>query len=278
MPLALTSRKSLKDNEESLKTNLALIEKSLGESFAIEFDFEDIITKCNDSWVTNSCGSIFYKDVVGNLAKNMVKVGADPLIKEAFLAAVPNKKFVFVCADEKLSSYWKYQFENGDCQILFRPKICNTNDVNTFKLETIIPTQGVYSLMTRLNIKTNEQKMKDNLSSVKKALKSSSDWSIDESSLESVYPKVAEDLKNSFGHIFAGIVEKVAANLSKRCADEMILEAVQEVTSNHTIVIKHDANLNAHWSWSFESGNIVITFKSITNTNDVQTFDFIKLL
>ncbi|EAL71757.1 hypothetical protein DDB_G0271254 [Dictyostelium discoideum AX4] len=278
MPLALTSRKSLKDNEESLKTNLASIEKSLGEAFSIEFDFEDIITKCNDSWVTNSCGSIFYKDVVGNLAKNMVKVGADPLIKEAFLAAVPNKKFVFICADEKLESYWKYQFVNGDCQILFRPKICNTNDVNTFKLETIIPTQGVYTLMTRLNIKTNEQKMKDNLSAVKKALKSSSDWSIDESSLETVYPKVADDLKNSFGHIFAGIVEKVAANLAKRCADEMILEAVQEATTNHTIVIKHDANLNGYWSWSFESGNIVITFKSVTNTNDVQTFDFIKLL
>ncbi|KAN0028714.1 hypothetical protein ACTFIV_010566 [Dictyostelium citrinum] len=278
MPLALTSRKSLKDNEETLKTNLASIEKSLGESFSIEFDFEDIITKCNDSWVTNSCGSIFYKDVVGNLAKNMTKVGADPMIKEAFLAAVPNKKFVFICADEKLPSYWKYQFENGDCQILFRPKICNTNDVNTFKLETIIPTQGVYSLMTRLNIKTNEQKMKDNLSAVKKALKSSSDWSIDESSLESVYPKVADDLKNSFGHIFTGVVEKVAANLSKRCADEMILEAVQEATSNHTIVIKHDANMSGYWSWSFESGNIVITFKSITNTNDVQTFDFIKLL
>ncbi|KAM9971016.1 hypothetical protein ACTFIW_010990 [Dictyostelium discoideum] len=278
MPLALTSRKSLKDNEESLKTNLASIEKSLGEAFAIEFDFEDIITKCNDSWVTNSCGSIFYKDVVGNLAKNMVKVGADSLIKEAFIAAVPNKKFVFICADEKLESYWKYQFVNGDCQILFRPKICNTNDVNTFKLETIIPTQGVYTLMTRLNIKTNEQKMKDNLSAVKKALKSSSDWSIDESSLETVYPKVADDLKNSFGHIFAGIVEKVAANLAKRCADEMILEAVQEATTNHTIVIKHDANLNVHWSWAFESGNIVITFKSVTNTNDVQTFDFIKLL
>ncbi|KAN0036053.1 hypothetical protein ACTA71_005353 [Dictyostelium dimigraforme] len=278
MPLALTSRKSLKDNEESLKTNLATIEKALGEAFTIEFDFEDIITKCNDSWVTNSCGSIFYKDVVGNLAKNMTKVGADPLIKEAFLAAVPNKKFVFVCADEKLPSYWKYQFENGDCQILFRPKICNTNDVNTFKLETIIPTQGVYTLMTRLNIKTNEQKMKDNLAAVKKALKSTADWSIDETSLETIYPKVADDLKNSFGHIFAGIVEKVAANLAKRCADEMILEAVQEATSNHTIVIKHDANMSGYWSWSFESGNIVITFKSVTNTNDVQTFDFIKLL
>ncbi|KAN0009465.1 hypothetical protein ACTFIU_006760 [Dictyostelium citrinum] len=278
MPLALTSRKSLKDNEEALKTNLAAIEKSLGEAFAIEFDFEDIIAKCNDSWVTNSCGSIFYKDVVGNLAKNMAKVGADPLIKEAFLAAVPNKKFVFICADEKLPSYWKYQFENGDCQILFRPKICNTNDVNTFKLETIIPTQGVYTLSTRLNIKTNEQKMKDNLEAVKKALKSSADWSIDETSLQEVYPKVADDLKNSFGHIFAGIVEKVAANLAKRCSDEMILEAVQEATSNHTIVIKHDANMSGYWKWSFESGNIVITFKSITNTNDVQTFDFIKLL
>ncbi|KAN0036143.1 hypothetical protein ACTA71_005445 [Dictyostelium dimigraforme] len=278
MPLALTSRKSLKDNEESLKTNLSTIEKALGEAFTIEFDFEDIITKCNDSWVTNSCGSIFYKDVVGNLAKNMIKVGADPLIKEAFLAAVPNKKFIFICADEKLPSYWKYQFENGDCQILFRPKICNTNDVNTFKLETIIPTQGVYTLMTRLNIKTNEQKMKDNLVAVKKALKSTADWSIDETSLETVYPKVSDDLKNSFGHIFAGIVEKVAANLTKRCADEMILEAVQEATSNHTIVIKHDANMNGYWSWSFESGNIVITFKSVTNTNDVQTFDFIKLL
>ncbi|KAN0028892.1 hypothetical protein ACTFIV_010760 [Dictyostelium citrinum] len=134
MPLALTSRKSLKDNEKALKTNLAAIEKSLGEAFAIEFDFEDIIAK------------------------------------------------------------------------------------------------------------------------------------------------VADDLKNSFGHIFAGIVEKVAANLTKRCSDEMILEAVQEATSNHTIVIKHDANMSGYWKWSFESGNIVITFKSITNTNDVQTFDFIKLL
>ncbi|KAN0030940.1 hypothetical protein ACTA71_009590 [Dictyostelium dimigraforme] len=266
MPLALTSRKSLKDNEESLKTNLALIEKSLGETFTIEFDFEDIITKCNDSWVTNSCGSIFYKDVVSNLAKNIAKVGADPLIKEAFLAAVPNRKFIFICADEKLPSYWKYQFENGDCQVLFRPKICNTNDINIFKLETIIPTEGVYTLMTH------------NLAAVKKALKSSVDWSIDETSLETVYPKVADDLKNSFGHIFAGIVEKVAANLTKRCADEMILEAVQEVTSKQTIVIKHDGNMSGYWSWAFESGNIVITFKSITNTNDVQTFDFIKLL
>ncbi|KAN0050657.1 hypothetical protein ACTA71_003802 [Dictyostelium dimigraforme] len=259
VPFALTSRKSLKDNEESLKTNLASIEKSLGEAFTIEFDFEDIITK-----------------FVGNLAKNMAKVGADSLIKEAFLAAVPNKKFVFICADEKLPSYWKYQFENGDCQILFRPKICNTSDVNTFKLETIIPTQGVYTLMTRLNIKTNEQKMKDNLSAVKKALKSSVDWSIDETSLETVYPKVADDLKNSFGHIFAGVVEKVAANLSKRCTDEMILEAVQEATSKNTIVIKHDNNMNGYWA--FESGNIIISFKSITNTNDIQTFDFIKLL
>ncbi|EGC35006.1 hypothetical protein DICPUDRAFT_152710 [Dictyostelium purpureum] len=45
------------------------------------------------------------------------------MVKEAFLAAVSNKKIVFlVAADEK-----------------FRPKICNTNDVFTAKLETLLP-------------------------------------------------------------------------------------------------------------------------------------------
>ncbi|EGC40599.1 hypothetical protein DICPUDRAFT_24979 [Dictyostelium purpureum] len=279
MPLSLTSRKSLKDNEETFKTHLATIEKALGEPFEIVFDFEDIITKCNDNWVTNSCGSIFYKDVVGNLAKNIdTKVSKNEMVKEAFLAAVPNKKIVFVAADEKLPSYWQYSFADGNCVVSFRPKICNTNDVFTAKLETLLPSQGTYSLMTRLNIKENQAKMDANLAAVKKAMKSDADWTIDQSSLEAVYPHVADDLKNSFGHIFAGVVEKVAANLAKRCADEMVLEAVQEATSNRTIVIKHNATQNGYWLWSFESGNLVISFKSITNTNDVQTFDFIKLL
>ncbi|EGC35005.1 hypothetical protein DICPUDRAFT_152709 [Dictyostelium purpureum] len=72
-------------------------------------------------------------------------------------------------------------------------------------------------------------------------MKSDADWPIDQASLETVYPHVFADLKNSFGHIFAGVVEKVTANLAKLCADEMVLEAVQEATSNRTIVIKHNA-------------------------------------
>ncbi|EGC29749.1 hypothetical protein DICPUDRAFT_42444, partial [Dictyostelium purpureum] len=155
---------------------------------------------------------------------------------------------------------------------------CNTNDVFTAKLETLLPSQGTYSLMTLLNIKENHAKMDANLVAVKKAMKSDADWTIDQASLETVYPHVSADLKNSFGHIFAGVVEKVTANLAKLCADEMVLEAVQEATSNRTIVIKHNATQNGYWLWSFENGNLVISFKSITNTNDVQTFDFIKFL
>ncbi|EGC29455.1 hypothetical protein DICPUDRAFT_42864, partial [Dictyostelium purpureum] len=147
-------------------------------------------------------------------------------------------------------------------------------DIFTVKLETLLPSQGTYSLMTRLNIKENQAKMDANLVAVKKAMKSDADWTIDQESLETVYPHVSVDLKISFGHIFAGVVEKVAANLAKRCADEMVLEA----TSNRTIVIKHNATQNGYWLWSFENGNLVISFKSITNTNDVQTFDLIKLL
>ncbi|EGC39501.1 hypothetical protein DICPUDRAFT_147705 [Dictyostelium purpureum] len=135
-------------------------------------------------------------------------------------------KIVFVAADEKLPSYWQYSFTDGNCVISFRPKICNTNDVFTAKLETLLPSQGTYSLMTRLNIKENQAKMDANLVAVKKAMKSDVDWTIDQASLEAVYPHVAADLKNSFGHIFAGVIEKVAANLAKRCADEMVLEAV----------------------------------------------------
>ncbi|KAN0000286.1 hypothetical protein ACTFIZ_000741 [Dictyostelium cf. discoideum] len=277
MPLPLSQRKSLRDNEEHLKNAHETIKAALGVDWTFEFDFELITSKCTDSYVQESLGECFYKEVATNVAECIAEQTKDEMIKEALLEANTNQKIIVAPnEDKKFTQYWSYEFVNGDLKVHFRPSIANISDVKYFKLASIIPSPGVFSLPARINLKENAEKFTEALEKAKEVTKM--DWSYDESSLESVYPNIEQTYQERIGDIFSEIVTNICYNLATRSADAMVLEALQEIAPNAKIVFKYDSKQSDYWVWKFVGGDLVVSFKSICNTGDNSYLDFEKLL
>eukprot|EP01133_Synstelium_polycarpum_P006582 gene6582-7639_t len=276
MPLSLTARKSLRDNEESLKENTEKLKEILGIDWTFEFDFETILTKCTDDYVQRSPGEIFYKNVAEGVVCCVKDACKSEICKEALIEAnSENKVIVRVNEDKKNTDYWKYIFENNTLVLLFRSPMSNIGDCSYFKLANIIPSPGVFSLVARLNLKENEEKFTEAFERINNVTKES--WSYDESSLEEIYPKLDYN-KERIGDCFADILSNIADNICKRCQDDMTLEAFNEATPNHKIIFRHNAKQSDYWLWAFVAGDLVVSFRSISNTSDNSYFNFEKLL
>ncbi|KAF2078019.1 hypothetical protein CYY_000657 [Polysphondylium violaceum] len=277
MPLPLVARKSLRDNQEHLDAAVEKIKAALGVEWTFEIDFETIMAKVTDSdYVKNSPGECFYKEVAGYVAECIDRAAKNEMVKEALIEANTNSKIIVALnEDKKNSSYWTYKFNNGTLELLFK-SICNTSDICYFKLENIIPTPGVYSLPARMNLKAAEEKFNEAFEKIKVA--TGADWSLDEASLEALYPSIDKSYQESIGDIFSEIVEYAAQNITKRLGDEMVKEAFLELTPNSKLVFKCNPKLGSYWEYAFQDGNLVISFRSICNTSDVAYYDFEKLL
>ncbi|KAM9984295.1 hypothetical protein ACTFIZ_004006 [Dictyostelium cf. discoideum] len=277
MPLPLVTRKSLRDNEEKLKENVEKIQQALGVEWTYEFDFETILAKCTEEYVKNDLGGLFYKDIAGNIADCIERCSKDEMSKEALVEANTAQKIVLIPNDDKkFNAYWKYEFVNGELRVYFKPNICNVSDLSYFKLETIIPSPGVYSLPARINLKEKQEKFTESLEKVKAVTKM--EWTLDESSLETLYPSLDKSYQERIGDIFSEILDYACENIVKRCGDEMVCEAVQEACPSGKIVFKFDAKQSEYWKWKFADGELHISFKSICNTSDNCYYDFEKLL
>ncbi|EGC36259.1 hypothetical protein DICPUDRAFT_54731 [Dictyostelium purpureum] len=277
MPLPLLARKSLRDNEEHLKTAVESIQQSLGVEWSIEFDFETISAKLDESYRTQ-LGDLFYKDVAGYIAQCVKRACENEMTKEALIEAnTSNKISVVVNDDKKFDRYWKFVFQNNtDLVLFFKPNLCNLSDIAYLSLSEIIPTPGVYSLNARLNLKKNEESFQESFEKIKEITKV--DWSLDDTSLETLYPTLEKSYQDSIGDIFSEITIYVAQNIVKRCADEMVLEAFNEVCTNGKLVFKNNAKQSEYWTWAFINGDLVVSYRSICNTSDNAHYNFEKLL
>eukprot|EP01133_Synstelium_polycarpum_P016721 gene16721-19875_t len=277
MPLPLTVRKSLRDNQEILDEAVEKIKNATGVEWTFEFDIENIIEKADADYLKNDAGNFFYKEVAANVAYNIENLCKDETTKEALVeACTENKVILRINTDKKNTDYWKYIFENGSLVLLMRTPPANTGDISYFNIAKVIPTPGVFSLVARLNIKAAQEKIDEAFESIKSVTKE--DWCYDEASLETVYGTIDKSYQESIGDIFREVIESIAYNITKRCADDMILEAFSEVTTNKKIVFVHNPKQSDYWAWKFTNGDLVVSFKSICNVNDNSYFDFEKLL
>ncbi|KAM9954040.1 hypothetical protein ACTFIR_009158 [Dictyostelium discoideum] len=277
MPLNLVARKSLRDNEEHLNKAHEEIKNALnGEEWIIEFDWDVIFDKV-DEHVKKQLGEVFYKNLCPNISKCIVNASKDELTKESIINANTAKKIVLVVnEDAKNSSYWKYEFNGGQLNLLFKKGCNNITEAGNFELYKVIPSEGVFSLAARLNMKENQEKFDTAFERIKAA--THMDWSYEQESLEQIYPALEERNKERIGDLFSDIFKYVADNIEKKCKNDTILEAFVEATSNAKIVFRHNAKASGYWNWTFEGGNLIITFKSICNISDNANFDFIKVL
>ncbi|KAN0032829.1 hypothetical protein ACTFIV_006756 [Dictyostelium citrinum] len=280
MPLNLVARKSLRDNEEHLNKAHEEIKNALnGEEWIIEFDWDAIFDKV-DEHIKKQLGETFYKNLCPNISKCIVNAAKDELTKESIINANTAKKIVLIVnEDAKNSAYWKYEFNNGQLNLLFKKGCCNLSDAGNFQLYKVIPSEGAYTLPTRLNLKKNQERFQVAFERIKAVTKR--DWSFDEASMEAVYPTGFEtdSQREQFGDTFAQILEYSAQNIEKRCKDDMTLESFNEVTANGRISFRHNPKqTTGYWSWSFSNGDVVVSFKSICNISDNANFDFIKVL
>ncbi|EFA78601.1 hypothetical protein PPL_08056 [Heterostelium album PN500] len=278
MPLPLVTRKSIRDNQEHLDSAVELIKTVSGADWTFEIDFETIFSKLGDGcdYVKNDAGNFFYKEVAMSIANCVERACKQEMTKEALVEANSQSKVIIrVNEDKKNTNYWKYMFEAGSLVVIFRAPPCNVSDLTYFDLASIIPSPGALSLKARLNLKNNQEAIQESLEQIKVATKV--DWSYDEESLETCYTTIDSN-KDSIGEIFKEIINYVATNITKRCADEMVLEAFNEVTTNARIILRHNPKQSNYWQWIFENQNLVISFKSICNVSDNCYFDFEKLL
>ncbi|EGG13463.1 hypothetical protein DFA_11224 [Cavenderia fasciculata] len=256
MPLPLIARKSLRDNEEHLTAAVESIKESLGVEWSFEFDFEVIHAKATDDYVKNDLGGLFYKTVaLEGVAANVKDTAKDEITKEALIEANTNNKVIVrINEDKKDNSYWKFQFENGSLVLLFRMSPCNVSEIRYFKLAKIIPSPGVYSLEARLDLKNNKESWDEALETIKAA--TGDEWSVDEEALEKVYPGLEASYQTRIGEIFGDCLQNIAANIKKRCEDDMVKEAFTEVTTNHKIVFRKVDKLPEYWVYAFEQVGI----------------------
>ncbi|GAM27059.1 hypothetical protein SAMD00019534_102340 [Acytostelium subglobosum LB1] len=279
MPLPLTIRKSLRDNEEHLTQAVENLKATTGQDWTFEFDFETIYEKLakDCDYPRNNAGDFFYKTIALNVADCIKSTCAkDEIAKEALIEANSNNKVIVRVNEEKKNvPYWKYIFENNSLVLLFNPSVANTSDISYFDLAAIIPSPGVMSLKARMDIRENTEAINEELEKIKAVTKR--DWTYDEASLEQCYATFG-DYQERIGSILKDIITNVSYNICNRCKDEMILEAFDEVTQNSKIVLRVVPKQSEYWVWSFESGNVVVSFKSICNVGDISYLDFEKLL
>ncbi|EGG19293.1 hypothetical protein DFA_02080 [Cavenderia fasciculata] len=277
MPLPLPARKNLKEHEQFLADAHTKIKNVLGLEWTIEFDFEAILAAVSDpKWVGGDLGDLFYKRVAVFIGENIERLSnKDSSIKESLIANNTNKKVVVsIVAKVPNSSYWQYVFENGSLSVYGCPSLANMDTVKYLDFE--IPSGSIYSMKALLNIKSVKPKYDEAFATLKKV--TSADWTLDQASVDEFYGVAKEKYDTIIGDLVAEVLLAVAFNVETRGKEEMVLEAFNEATSNHTIVFRYVKESPSYWIWSFDNGSLVLTYRAITNLSDNKYHDFEKLL
>ncbi|KAN0050370.1 hypothetical protein ACTA71_003490 [Dictyostelium dimigraforme] len=161
-------------------------------------------------------------------------------------------------------------FEINDCKIIKENSKENNDQIISCK----------HQFKNEMENKKN--KIGNKLNDIKFILSSANDWSIDEPSLKNIYTLLLpKKLKDIFGQVLVDILENIYTLLKKNCQDPNVLKMVQRQSMNNQIFFKivpvDENELYSNNSTksnksicnlSFESGNLIITFKSIKNIND----------
>eukprot|EP01110_Echinostelium_bisporum_P010721 TRINITY_DN422_c0_g1_i2.p1 TRINITY_DN422_c0_g1~~TRINITY_DN422_c0_g1_i2.p1 ORF type:complete len:561 (+),score=273.12 TRINITY_DN422_c0_g1_i2:58-1740(+) len=272
MPIPLPIRKAIRDTEPKMKESLEKLQESTGKEFTVEIDWEKNLAAVDESNRAN-LPSTYQDSVIENVVVNIVEMCKTETTKEAFLEASSSNKIVInVNTNPKADKYWDIKFENGDIVISHKKELYNVSDVRWFDLKAVIPSPGGLSLVQRLNLEQNKEKMDEHLEKLAEAT-GANDWSIDVD-FEKIVKEISPSNVNQIGDIFYNnALENIVCNIIEAVKNETIKESFNEATSQHKIVfqVNNDKKFDKYWDVKFENGNVVVDFKKdLYNQSDLK--------
>jgi len=279
--LPLTVRLNIEANKKSLDEYLEVIHTATGsEEFVVEIDFEKIIALVTPS-DANRIGNLMYDDALCYLSRNLKKALADESVKEAFLEAVSEKRIVFEVVNDAKAQPWSMKFKDGSLHIIGRKEMNNLSSIEYLETIALMPVPGLLSLESKLNIAKNQTRKEEELEKIKEVC--GNEYMLDDAVWEDIYPKLDANDKKRIGNlVIDDALCYLTRNIVKRCKDEMVKEAFDEITSGRTIQFKLDTDPKSKqkesWIIQFKDGNIVCTGKAMSNLSALEYFDFEQIL
>eukprot|EP01111_Echinosteliopsis_oligospora_P015032 TRINITY_DN580_c0_g1_i1.p1 TRINITY_DN580_c0_g1~~TRINITY_DN580_c0_g1_i1.p1 ORF type:complete len:700 (-),score=165.19 TRINITY_DN580_c0_g1_i1:42-2141(-) len=279
--LPLTVRLNIEANKKSYDDNMEIIHTATGsEEFIVEIPFDTIVPQLAPS-EANRIGNLMYDDALCYLARNLKRVLADESVKEAFLEAVSEKKVIINIINDAKAPNWSMKFKDGALHILGKKEMNSISQIEYLDTIGLMPVPGVLSLEAKLNIAKNQERKAEELEKVAKA--TGNEYLLDDSVWEDIYPKIEPSDQKRIGNlVIDDALCYLTRNIVRRCADEMVKEAFDEITSARTIVFKLDKDPKSKqkeaWIIEFKDGVVVCTGKAMASLSTLEYFDFEKLL
>jgi len=274
--LSLVTKLNLEKNREKLEEHLQAIANIVGTGeWAFEADFLSLVPQLQQNSVER-LGDIYYDQAMGYLVENFKKKLQQETTKEAFQEATSERKITFLIND-KQNDYWEIAFKNGAVVVTHKKVIANLSSLEYFDIEKVLPVPGTFSLIAKLNMEQNREKLQENLERITKA--TGQEYTFDDASLEAVYSKLNDNNKERIGSlIYDQVLGYLASNFERSLKDEMVLEAFNEIATSHMITVEHKNPTPNYWAISFKNGNIVLTFQDMANLSAVEWFNIEPLL
>jgi len=243
--------------------------------WSVEVDFEANLKQL-DKYSQDHIGEIYYEQAIPNLAKNIKRNLESETIKEAFNEATSERK-ISIVVNDKQNGYWELTFKNGGLILSHKKSIANLSTIEYLELAKLIPVPGTLSLVAKLDIEKNREKLEEALQKIKEA--TGEDYSFDEASLEAIYPKLDKYNQERIGSTFYGdVLGNLAKNFERALKDDMVKEAFNEIATAHQVTVRCNPKLKGYWDIAFENGVVVVTFREIANISTIEYFNIEPLL
>eukprot|EP00026_Physarum_polycephalum_P003638 Phypoly_transcript_03651.p1 GENE.Phypoly_transcript_03651~~Phypoly_transcript_03651.p1 ORF type:complete len:695 (+),score=161.19 Phypoly_transcript_03651:270-2354(+) len=277
--LSLVQRLNIQKSREAVDEELEKLKNATGEEWALEIDYEKNVKDIGVKEFQNSCDRIgeTYQEAIHNLVENISRLVVEgDTVKEAFMEATPERK-ITIQVNDKAKDYWVIAIKNGGVVLEHKRSIANLYQIGNIDLKPLIPSPGGLSLVTRVNIEKNAERVAEYLQEIAQAV-GTEDWT-----LEPDYEKAVKEMEphqvNSVGDTYAEALENLKKNIVERMKSETIKEAFTEATPERRIIIRINDKCPDYWKFKFENGAIILEHKkSIANLYQIGNQDLAAAL
>jgi len=250
-----------------------------GKQWTLKIEWDQMM---KDHMQPNQPGSLatsLLESCFGGLTDNICKLCNDKVFsgKDTFLEFAKSGTIIFNSSknDKKATySYFNTKIENDDIVVSFK-SICNAYDIgsNIPELLTLDYEDIKMPYLCRRNLAEKEEKREEKMEVINTATGKTMELSID---WPKMLPFMITGSNNKFGNsvgttLYESVLGGLSDNIKKLCGDELGKEGFNESASTGKIILTtwDDKKASGYFKESFENGDLVIAFKTITNCYDI---------
>lgn len=239
--LSLDVRKNIRDEWDNKKDTIKeKMKTSTGVDWEIEIDWNAVHTAIDEKNSFKGRPGYAAFSTINGFVSNTAKQLEDPLVKGAFLEAVPKRTIVYGVQPKLVQSgYCDVVFTDGMLGLHSKnDKMCtNIQDIGQ-NLISLIPTVGKLTWVQKKNIRDDWEKKREN---IEKGLKDATgvDWKF-ELNWEKILEPIPENnqYKKRPGYFVYESINGLLTHITKKCKDNMVKEALLEGVPKKTITYK----------------------------------------